>query len=125
MRALLLMALLTGCTAGQNRMDDQEALARELAGRVAGEPRSCVPASANQALTVADRRTLTYRSGDTLWVNRLGEGCSGFDPMDVLVIESQGGSYCRGDRVRGVERGMSIPGPICMLREFTPYRKRG
>jgi hypothetical protein len=100
----------------------QEAFARDLAGRSAGEPRSCVPAGAGRALVVRDASTITLEEGRTLWVNRLDGACPGLDPFVTLEVEQHGSQYCRGDRVRGREPGRSIPGPWCVLRDFTPYR---
>jgi hypothetical protein len=65
------------------------------------------------------------RRGDTVWVNRLEGHCPGLRPLNTLVVEpSLGGQYCRNDRVRAIEPGSSIPGPICPLGDFTPYRRR-
>lgn len=124
MRALIFLLVLAGCTAGHSRIDNEESLARDLGGRAEGPAESCVPAESGRSLVVADRRTLTYDRGDTVWVNRLDAACPGFAPMSTLIIEAHGGRYCRGDRVRALEPGAGIPGPYCILRDFTPYRRR-
>jgi hypothetical protein len=124
MRPLLLPILVAGCAAGTGGPGQREAdLSRELAGRTAGEPRDCVSASLGSNLNVRDRQTLVYRQGDTIWVNRLEAACPGLDPMSRLIVEVHGSQYCRGDRIRGAEPGMSIPGPSCPLGAFTPYRR--
>ena len=126
MRPLLLLIPLAGCAASNGGPGERETdLSRELAGRTAGEPRDCVSASIGSNLTVRDRQTLVYRQGDTIWVNRLESACPGLDPMSRLIVVVHGGRYCRGDRVRGQEPGMSIPGPTCPLGRFTPYRRQG
>jgi hypothetical protein len=124
MRPLILpaFALLSACAAPNA---DEEALSRDLAGRVAGEARACIPTNSSTSLTIADRRTLTLRLGDTVWVNRLEADCPGFRPLATLLVEVDGSQYCRGDKVRAVEAGSSIPGPLCVLGEFTPYRRGG
>jgi hypothetical protein len=119
---LLAFALLWGCAAPGA---DEEALTRELAGRAAGEPRLCIPTNSSTALAIADRRTVTLRLGDTIWVNRLEADCPGFRPLATLVVEVHGSQYCRGDKVSAVESGSAIPGPFCVLGEFTPYRRGG
>lgn len=126
MRLLPLLLILAGCAAaGTDRpAREQEALGRELAGRVAGEAETCISASPSAGLTIVDRRTLTYREGRTLWVNRLGAECPGLRPLATLIVEVQGSRYCRNDRVRAVETGASIPGPTCLLGDFVPYRAR-
>ena len=125
MRKAILVATLAlfGCAAGPRSPDDSAALARELATRVAGEPRTCISRFSTQVLTIVDSRTLIQRSGDAIWVNRLNAECPGLRPDVTLIVESLGDRYCRGDRVRGLERGTSIAGPICVLNAFTPYRR--
>ena len=122
MRGLYLLVLLTGCVSADRSARADDAVARELAGRVAGEVRSCIPTSPNQGLTVLDRRTLSYRSGRTVWINRLERDCPGMDQLSTLVIETRGSQYCRSDPVRTVHAGASIPGPVCLLGDFTAYR---
>ena len=125
MRVLLLAFLTVGCTAPGplSRASSQADLAHELEGRVAGTPESCVATSASQGLRVVDSRTLVHRSGDTIWVNRLAEDCPGLRPLDTIIVEVRGAQYCRGDRVRGLSPGTTIPGPICPLGDFVPYRR--
>ena len=124
MRSLALLIALSGCAMmGPGPEDrEQEAFARDLAGRVAGEAASCVPAVQNQALKAVDRSTITYDRGDTIWVNRVDD-CPGLRPFNTLIVEVHGSQYCRGDRVRALEPGTTIPGPICILRDWVPYRR--
>ena len=119
--SLSLLLLLGGCALAERRTSGQDELAQELAGRVAGEPRSCIPTFSDRSLVPIDRQTLIYREGRRIWVNRLGSQCPGISPHSTLIVEVYSGQYCRGDRVRGLERGSSIPGPICILGEFVPY----
>lgn len=123
MRLLPLFLLLAGCAAPQaaGPSRDEQALARGLAGRTPGPPQSCIPTSPSNALTVADQRTLIYRQGRTLWVNRVE--CSQLRPLDTLIVEAQGSRYCRNDRFRTRQTGSSIPGPTCLLGDFVPYRR--
>jgi endonuclease YncB( thermonuclease family) len=114
-----LVVLLTGCTVAQPGRDE---FAAATAGRTAGPPENCVPIESQQALHVVDRQTLAVEVGRTTWINRLEAPCPGLDPSSTLVTETWGGRYCRGDHVRSVTPGMSIPGPVCVLGNFTPYR---
>ena len=129
MRALPLLFIAAGCAAAgtqagdRRETRDQRALARELAELTPGEAERCVPARQNEALTIVDSRTVVLRSGPTVWVNRLDGPCPGLRPMSTLIVEAHGSQYCRGDRIRGLEPGSSIPGPLCVLRDFTPYRR--
>jgi hypothetical protein len=124
MRAILLAFLVVGCTAPGplSSASSQADLAAELDGRVAGAPESCVSTSASQGLRVVDSRTLVHHSGRTVWVNRLAGDCPGLRPLDTVIVEVRGAQYCRGDRVRGLSPGTTIPGPVCPLGDFIPYR---
>ncbi len=127
MRLLPLLLIVAGCAApaADRPTRDQEALSRELAGRVAGEPRTCINPESSAALTVVDSRTVTYREGgNTVWVSRLRDECPGLRPLDTLVVEVEAGQYCRNTRFRAVSPGTSIPGPTCFLGDFVPYRRR-
>ena len=127
MRIFPLLLALAGCAAPgpQGPSRDQEALARQLVGREAGPPQSCIPADTGASgLNAVDSRTLTYERGKTLWVNRLEAECPGLRPHDTLIVELHGSQYCRNDRFRTVPVGGSIPGPTCFLGNFTPYRRR-
>lgn len=119
--AFVLLTAVTAATAGSSQR--QADLSRELAGRTAGEPRDCVAASPGATLSPRDRRTLVYRRGGTIWVNRLRAECPGLEPMSRLLIDMHGSRYCRGDRLQALEQGHSIPGPFCILGSFTPYRR--
>jgi hypothetical protein len=124
-RPLILALVLTGCVTAADSSGRAEAeLAAELQGRSAGAPVACIPASSGTSLDIASADTLVYRTSGTIWVNRLGGRCPGLRPLNRLIIEpSSGGRYCRGDRVRGVEPGSSIPGAVCPLGDFIPYRR--
>jgi hypothetical protein len=123
MRALVLLpavaGLLAGCTVAEPGRDE---VAAATAGRTAGPPENCVPIESQQPLHVLDRQTLAVDIGRTTWINRLQAPCPGLDASATLVTETWGGRYCRGDHVRSISPGMSIPGPVCVLGTFTPYR---
>ncbi len=127
MRALPLIAAfgLASCQpAAVTRPADSDAFARELAGRVAGAPQACVTVMPGQGLRVVDSRTLAYGFGSTVYVNRQQSECRAFSPHNSLIVETQSGQYCRGDRIRGLEVGATIPGLACVLNEWVPYRRQ-
>lgn len=123
MRRLIMLLALVGCSPTGPSAGAGDAFARELAGRVAGPAQTCVPTNQSESLRVIDSRTLAYGSGRTLWVNRLDASCPGVAPLSTLIVDVSSGEYCRGDRVRGLEPGAIIPGPPCILRDWTPYRR--
>jgi hypothetical protein len=115
--------VLAGCAATGTTSAESD-LALELADRVPGEPENCVSTSPSDGLVIGDSRTVTYRDGRTLWVNRLSSACPGLRPMATLIVESYGGGQiCKGDRIRALDPGGTIPGPYCMLGEFVPYHE--
>jgi hypothetical protein len=123
MRTLILLPLLAGCAAGANGSTAEDELAAAITGRQAGPPQACVSASGGQTFRVVDSRTIIFRAGDTVWVNRLRSACPGVRPLSTLIVEAHGSEYCSGDHVSGLEPGGLIPGPICLLGDFTPYRR--
>lgn len=124
MRLLPLLLLATACAAtGADPSEGERELSQELAGRAAGQPRDCVSTWSGANLVPRGRQALVYRVGDTIWVNRLAAACPGLDEMSQIIVELHGSQYCRGDRFRAREPQVSIPGPICVLGSFTPYRR--
>ena len=126
MRLNILLALLVAaCVSAPSDPDrrEAEALARELSGRVAGAPARCVSAPPSNDFRAIDGSTFAITRGDTIWVNRPGGECPGFSGFSTLLVEAQSGQYCRGDHVRSLEPGSTIPGPICVLGDFVPYRR--
>lgn len=123
MRTLTLLLLLAGCAAVPPSHEDETRLARELVGRTAGEAQTCVPIVQSRSLQVVDERTLVYSTSGAVWVNRLEAACPGLNRWSTLIVEPFTGRYCRGDRVRGLEPGTTIPGPRCLLNDWVPYRR--
>jgi hypothetical protein len=98
-------------------------LARLIAGRSAGPPQSCILSRPDFSLHAVDPTTITYGSGSTVYVNRLGP-CPGLKELStIIIVTSSGGQYCRGDRIRANEPGSIIPGPTCNLGDWVPYRR--
>ena len=117
-----MMPVLVGC-AVQSPLPAEGSIP-ELAGRVAGAPQRCVPTEQTQGLRPANRTTILYGSGRTIWVNHMQQNCSGFSQWDPLVIEPIGSQYCRGDLVRTFDPVSKVPGAACRLGDFIPYTRR-
>jgi hypothetical protein len=115
---LLLMA---SCAGMATQRDDSAEIAKELVGKVAEKPRSCISLDdARSAKIFTD--AIVYRTSRRLTYVNAAKGCSTFDPDPIFVNEVQGSQLCRGDIIRTVSRTGGIPGPVCVLGEFTPYR---
>ncbi len=100
-------------------------LDKELAGKVAGTPLNCISNFNSTNIVRISDDILLYRvSGNLVYKNNLRSSCPGLArDDDIIVSEQYGGQKCRGDLVRLVDRTSGIPGPVCSLGEFVPYRK--
>jgi len=101
----------------------EEKLAKLLDGRVAGEPQSCIRTLGSRNLSQIDGTALTYRDGDTVWVNYTRNPDS-IDDRDIMVIDRfSGSSLCRTDQVKLVDRVNGFLSGILLLDQFVPYKK--
>lgn len=124
MRSVVIGAIVTlaGCTPAPPPPDNNAPIA-EIAGRVAGPAQRCVLTEQGVGLRVANRNTLTYRSGKAVYINRVQGSCGGYGQWDVIVTEPIGTQHCAGDLVRSFDPVSKIPGPSCRLGEFVPYTR--
>lgn len=129
--AALAPALLSACAAPQRQANAEalnpEQLAlleRNLGGKVAGRPVSCIPSrSADQTIRVSDDILLYRVSGNLVYRNELRGSCPGLArDDDIIVSRTSGTGPCRGDIIHLVDRTSGLRGPSCVLGEFTPYR---
>lgn len=131
--SLLMLASVSACapmsgSPGPSPMTDKQAqvLAKELGGKIAGKPVNCLPHhSADDVIRISDDMLLYRRSGNVVYQNKLRYPCNGLArDSDILVTETFGGSLCKGDLLKLVDRTSGIQGPVCSLGEFIPYRKQ-
>lgn len=125
MRSLIippLFVVLASCAGASSRSpDDSAAIAKEVAGKTAGEPRSCIPLDDASSAT-AYHDAIVYRTSRRLTYVNAARGCDAFDPDPIFVNRVMGSQLCKGDIVQLVSRTGGIPGPFCILGDFTPYR---
>ncbi|HEY1604283.1 MAG TPA: DUF6491 family protein [Allosphingosinicella sp.] len=120
MTILLLAAFSTAAMPKSDRSD----LAKQLAGRTAGPPQDCVSMDTTANLRPVNEQTLIVERGPILYVNHLRGGCPGLEATDTIILQANGNQYCRGDHFRTRPFGGGVvPGPICVLGDFTPYRR--
>lgn len=95
-----------------------------FAGRVAGEPKTCLNTSVtSRGGVIVDSSTILYRDGARLWRTGPRGSCPALRANATLIVEIWGGQLCRGDRFRVLEPGTTIPSGACLFREFVPYTR--
>jgi hypothetical protein len=119
--------LLTGCTGSyQPRpLTDRQAaeLDKALAGKVAGEPKSCINREPQSNLTVISNNVLLYRvSSKLIYKNELIGSCNGLTYGDTMIVRSFGSQMCRGDFTTTANLQTGIQTGACALDDFIPYR---
>jgi len=116
--------------AGQPMVADRDPrgeakLAQALAGKVAGQPVSCLPHYRTNQMEVIDRDTLLYRDGRTSYVQHTNGHCYPNGPRGgyYLVTRQFGSSgLCRGDIAQVVDSSSQSFAGSCSFNEFIPYR---
>ena len=97
---------------------------RVLAGKVAGEPVSCIRAR-DADRPVRLENGMAYRVSKSLaYVQQFGGQCDlgrGVNEA-YLVRRSTQTRLCRGDIAELVDQGSNIPRGSCVYAEFVPYR---
>jgi hypothetical protein len=124
---LAMAGLVAGCMAQEPvelTADAQAELARELAGRVAGDPVPCL----NQRdirgnRSVGEAVLLFDGPGDLVYVNRPAGGCPSLDHGRALSTRTMGTRLCRGDLARVFDPTSGIEYGGCSLGDFVPYRR--
>lgn len=94
------------------------------AGKVAGQPISCLPSYRSGNMVTIDNSTIAFKNGRTVYVNNLIGECSNLGSgFYTLVTRSNGNGLCRGDiaRVADVSTGMVVGS--CAVGDFTPYTR--
>ncbi len=114
----------TGTAAQKASAKDKAALAKVLAGRVAGPPQDCVAMDQLGGDQAFGSGVILFRglTREVVWVNRPPHGCLFLEPGRALKIEPTMGRLCRGDAVSVVDPVSGEQFSGCDLGQFTPYR---
>ena len=116
--------LLVATPAGAGpRLDPEQRLAREIEGRVAGEPVRCLNLRNIRSSRIIDRTAIIYDAGSTLYVNRPRAGGESLDQWDVLVTRPFGSQLCSIDVVHLYDTASHFQTGFVFLGDFVPYRK--
>lgn len=119
------LVLTTASAQAAPRLSGEAKLAREIEGRVAGEPVSCLPFHRIHSSRIIDDTAIVYDSGRTLYVNRPRAGRESLDQWDTLVTRTFGSQLCSTDVVHLYDSGSRMQTGFVFLGEFVPYRKPG
>jgi len=118
-------ALAFGATAAQAQSRAERAqaeLEEMLEGRVAGEPRNCIPTVRSTRLTVMPYIGLVYDDGETIWVARATRPNQLRD-SDVPIMHRYGTQLCKTDVMRTIDRFANQTRGVLMLEDWVPYTK--
>jgi hypothetical protein len=121
--SLAAAGLLLAGSAAFAKSDPEAQLAKELEGRVAGAPVSCISLERIHATRIIDRTAIIYDAGSTIYVNRPRGGAETLDNWDVLVSKPFGSQLCSPGVVQLYERGSRIQSGFVTLDKFVPYKK--
>jgi hypothetical protein len=127
---LLIGAGLASCaTEPQQPMhtaQSQQRYAQLLAGKVAGQPQSCLPSYRANDMVVIDESTIAFKQGSQrVYVNHMQGGCTNLGGPYTLVTHGFGGQgLCRGDVAQVVDIRNRFAIGSCVFGDFIPYTKR-
>ncbi len=125
----LLAGALAGCSTGPQpigRSAEAEAqLQSLLAGRVAGQPVSCLRGQrANNMITIDDN-TVVFRDGRTVYRNDFRGGTC--DQLGrghyALITRNTTSGLCSGDIAQVADLSSGITVGSCVLGDFVPYTR--
>lgn len=122
---LLAVAMVAAAPASDARtpVSPEEKLAKILEGRVAGEPRDCIPLNATSRTQIIDKTAIVYHNGRTIWVNRPTGGHQSLDDSSIMVTKPTGSQLCSIDTVNMVDGSSRTWRGFVQLGKFIPYRK--
>ena len=101
-----------------------EKLGKQLTGKTAGEPQSCISlVMAKDTIRISDDILLYRVSRNLVYRNDLRSSCPGLArDSDIIVTKTTGTMLCSGEILRLVDRQSGFDRGACSLGEFTPYR---
>jgi hypothetical protein len=127
MSLLAIAAALAGCSTSPPMPRSAEAdaeLQRLIAGRVAGQPISCLSTLRADNMVVIDDNTIAFRNGGRVYVNQMQGGCNQLGTgFYTLVTRMPTTQLCRGEiaRVADLTTGSTVGS--CVLGDFVPYSR--
>lgn len=100
----------------------QAKLDKYLAGRVAGERRTCLPVSKTTSPIGIDDHTLLFRDGPRIWRNDVTRSfeCGSLNKQSTVVSESSADRLCNGDKFVFSNGSTDA---ACELGDFVLYQR--
>jgi hypothetical protein len=105
------------------RLTPEQQLAKELQGRVAGEPVDCISLHRIRSSRIIDDTAIVYDAGGTIYVNRPRSGAESLDKWDTMVTRLHSSQLCSIDTVKLVDSSSRFMTGLVFLGDFVPYRK--
>jgi hypothetical protein len=98
---------------------------KELAGRTAGKPVSCIQLNRIGATRIVDATAVIYKQSSRLWyVNQPDDGhCALLRPRRTLITRTTTSQLCGNDLVMIADPSSPITYGSCGLGKFVPYTK--
>jgi len=121
--AALAGLLLAAPAAAGPKLTPEQQLARELEGRVAGEPRKCVSLTNIRSTRIINDTAIVFDAGSTIYVNRPRGGADSLDQWDTIVTKPFGNQLCSIDTVQLYDNDLRFLSGIVFLGDFVPYRR--
>jgi hypothetical protein len=104
-------------------MRGNDRVEKALAGRVAGEPRACIPFREVENTRVLGDDLILYEGrGGKAWLNQTNGSC-GLKPHLATRRIGFGNSICAGEIINVVDPRTNMPRGSCGLGDFTPYTR--
>lgn len=105
------------------RLSPEQQLAKEIEGRVAGEPVNCISLYNIRSSRIIDDTAIIYDAGRTIYVNRPRAGAESLDKWDTMVTRLHSSQLCSVDTVKLVNSPGHFMTGLVFLGDFVPYRK--
>lgn len=100
-------------------------LDKRLAGRTAGEAKSCISGNDQRNMTVISDDILIFsgsRNSRTIYVNKPYGGCNNAD-RNILAYRRSTSALCRGEIVQLIDNASGMATGSCAFGDFVPYTK--
>jgi hypothetical protein len=120
--SMALGAMILAAPVQAAKLSPEAELAKELEGRVAGEPLRCIPYHRVDSSRIIEGVGILYRDGRKLYLNRPA-GADRLDDWDVLVTKVHGSQLCARDVVNLLDSSSRMPSGFVFLGDFVPYTK--